>query len=370
MNSIESKLALGLIALAVVSGLLYLFRDYFSEQKGQASSEPARGAQAQKSLTLEEALASTRNNLFGRIAGLFGDSGSLPKSQVDQLEEVLYTSDLGPRTVGKLMNDLQHHVFKNGLGDLGAVRQTLGVSITEMLQPSLRPASPTLAMLLANGGVPEGNASPALADQATRETKVWMIVGVNGAGKTTTIGKLAHLLAGRGLKVLVAAGDTFRAAAGDQLRVWSERARVEIFSPQGQGTPSGVAFDACKRAKEEQFDIVLLDTAGRLHTQKPLMEELKKVRRVIEKIFPQGPEEALIVIDANVGQNAIQQAKEFNEAVMLTGVVLTKMDGSAKGGVAVGISNEVRVPIRLVGIGEGITDLRPFSPDEYVRSLI
>ncbi len=194
-------------------------------------------------------------------------------------------------------------------------------------------------------------------------------MGVNGAGKTTSIGKIAARLAQDGKRVLVAAGDTFRAAAESQLKVWTERAQVEIFSPQGVNDPSAVAFDAVAKAKAQNYDVVLIDTAGRLHTQVNLMEELKKVQRVIKKVIPEAPHETLLVLDGNSGQNALIQAKQFHQALQVTGIVLTKMDGSSKGGVAVGIAYEIKVPIRFIGIGEKVQDLRPFSAKEFVDSI-
>jgi fused signal recognition particle receptor len=195
------------------------------------------------------------------------------------------------------------------------------------------------------------------------------VVGVNGAGKTTSIGKIAGQLAHSGKRVLVAAGDTFRAAAGNQLKTWTDRAQVEIFSPEGVTDPSAVAFDAVSKGKAQGYDVVIVDTAGRLHTQSNLMEELKKMKRVITKVIPEAPHETLIVLDANSGQNALMQAREFHKALGLTGVVLTKMDGTAKGGVAVGLAHELKIPIRLIGVGEKIGDLRPFSVKEFVESI-
>lgn len=199
---------------------------------------------------------------------------------------------------------------------------------------------------------------------------VLMVVGVNGAGKTTTIGKLSAKLAGKGKRVLVAAGDTFRAAAGEQLKTWTDRASVEIFDPENVTEPSAVAYQALELAKAKGFDVVIVDTAGRLHTQKNLMEELKKMKRVLAKIDATAPHETLLVLDANSGQNALIQAKEFHGALTVDGVVLTKLDGSAKGGVAVGISNEVGLPIKLIGVGEKIGDLRAFEPRGFVNSIV
>jgi fused signal recognition particle receptor len=197
-----------------------------------------------------------------------------------------------------------------------------------------------------------------------------MVVGVNGAGKTTSIGKIASQLAQGGKKVLVAAGDTFRAAAGSQLKVWTERAQVEIFAPEGVTDPSAVAFDAVQKGVAKGFDVIIVDTAGRLHTQQNLMEEIKKMKRVMQKVIPTSPHEVLLVLDSNQGQNALLQAKEFHRALGVTGVVLTKLDGSAKGGVAVGVAHELELPIKLIGVGEKMGDLRPFSAKSFVESIL
>jgi fused signal recognition particle receptor len=199
---------------------------------------------------------------------------------------------------------------------------------------------------------------------------IWLVVGVNGAGKTTTIGKLAGWTCAQDLKVMVAAGDTFRAAAGSQLAVWSERAKVEIFEGDANAKPSGVAFDACQKAIKENFDLLIIDTAGRLHTQANLMEELAKIKRVIEKAAPGAPHETLLVLDANNGQNALVQAKQFHQALGVTGVILTKLDGTAKGGVVVGLAHELRLPVLAIGVGEKMGDLRGFSTSEFVDSLL
>jgi fused signal recognition particle receptor len=199
---------------------------------------------------------------------------------------------------------------------------------------------------------------------------VWMIIGVNGAGKTTTIGKLASQLNQQGKKVMVAAGDTFRAAADAQLKVWSERANVEIFSPEGVKDPSAIAYDAVNKAQAKGFDVVIVDTAGRLHTQTNLMEELKKIKRVMQKVNATAPHEVILVLDANSGQNALVQAEQFNQALQVTGVILTKMDGSAKGGVAIGVACDVGLPVKMIGVGEAVEDLRPFSANDFVDSIL
>jgi fused signal recognition particle receptor len=196
-----------------------------------------------------------------------------------------------------------------------------------------------------------------------------MVVGVNGSGKTTTVGKLAAKLQGGGHKVLLGAGDTFRAAAGEQLEVWAERVSAPIVRGKEGADPAAVCFEAVQRGAQEGVDVVLCDTAGRLHTKTPLMEELKKVQRVIGKAAPGAPHEVLLVLDATNGQNAIAQARQFHEALGVTGIALTKLDGTAKGGVVIGICDELRIPVRYVGVGERVADLKPFAPREFVEAL-
>lgn len=298
----------------------------------------------EKEVDLKKALRATEENIFGRIKSLF--KANEDSSHLEDIEEVLYTSDLGPETVQRLMGALED-MNRKEKADLGKVRDTLK---TEM------------------EGVFSGLPSHDL-QFAKEGPTVFMIVGVNGAGKTTSIGKLSAQFASQGKRVLVAAGDTFRAAAGGQLKVWTERAQVEIFSPDGVKDPSAVAFDAVSKAKGQNYDIVIIDTAGRLHTQENLMEELKKMKRVMTKVIPDAPHEVIIVLDANSGQNALIQAKEYHKALTLTGAILTKMDGTAKGGVAVGLANELQIPIKFIGVGERIQDLRHFSPHEFVESI-
>lgn len=314
---------------------------------------------------LDQALANTRSSFFGRLKGLFGSREALSSSEMEEIEEILYTSDLGPQTVQRLLDAVETRMKKDGRSGFEAVRDALK---GEMLQIF--------------NGVENGNGAHVSHGseeylEGLEKLKIWhgkpailLVVGVNGAGKTTTIGKLARRIAQSGRKVLVAAGDTFRAAAGDQLKVWTERARVEIYSPENVQDPSAVAYQAVERGVKEAFDVVVIDTAGRLHTQKNLMEELKKMKRVIQKLLPEAPHEVLLVLDANSGQNALIQAREFHQALGVTGVVLTKLDGTAKGGVAVGLACELQIPIKLIGVGEGIEDLRHFSSEEFVNSII
>ncbi len=298
----------------------------------------------ESAVDLRKALKATEENIFGRIKLLF--KANEPLAHLEEIEEVLYTSDLGSVTVQKLMGALVDMSRKEKT-DLAKVRETLKTEMEDVFSK--------------------------LPSNLLRFTKegptVLMIVGVNGAGKTTSIGKLSAQFASQGKKVLVAAGDTFRAAAGEQLKVWTERAQVEIFSPEGVTDPSAVVFDAVSKAKGQKYDIVIIDTAGRLHTQDNLMEELKKMKRVMARVIPEAPHEVIIVLDANSGQNALIQAKEYNKALSLTGAILTKMDGTAKGGVAVGLANELQIPIKFIGVGERIQDLRSFSPHEFVESI-
>ena len=303
---------------------------------------------------LHEALFNTRHTLWGRIKGTITGEKILSEDDMESLEEILYTSDLGPGTVQRLVEAVGETLVKSEKSNAKKVREALRAEMISIFGSLGHRELDEVSHILSGGQAPQ----------------VWMIVGVNGAGKTTTIGKLAHQMVQSGKKVMVVAGDTFRAAAGEQLKVWSERAQVEIFSPPGVTDPSAVAFDACSSARSKNFDVVIVDTAGRLHTQDHLMEELKKMRRVIQKVLSEAPHEVFAVLDANSGQNALIQAKSFNEAVELTGAILTKLDGSAKGGVAVGLACELKLPIKMIGVGEGLNDLRPFHSKEFVDSII
>ncbi|MFZ4403781.1 MAG: signal recognition particle-docking protein FtsY, partial [Pseudobdellovibrionaceae bacterium] len=306
----------------------------------------AAKTEAPATATLKSALKNTESHFLGRIKSLF--SGGVPAEVMDQIEEVLYTSDLGPQTVQSLLQQIEKDLSSQQKKDFSVVRDSLKNKIKAIFAESALTHAPAAA---------------------PNPPQVIMVVGVNGAGKTTSIGKLSAQWAQQGKKVLVAAGDTFRAAAEAQLKTWTERAQVEIFSANNSKDPSGLAFDAVTKALAQNYDVVIIDTAGRLHTQSHLMEELKKVKRVLQKVIPTAPHEVWIVLDANSGQNAILQAKEFNQALGLTGAILTKMDGTAKGGVAVGLVNELKIPIKKIGIGEKINDLQDFSADDFVESI-
>lgn len=316
-----------------------------------AKSPMASGAP--EPVTMKQALSNTEKNLWGRFKSLFSSEASA--HHFEEIEEILYTSDLGPATVERVLDVVKSDLSKSEKSNIDSIKEALKKEFIDIFE--------------------EANIPEPLIEEPFKHLNmqtspsVWLIVGVNGAGKTTSIGKIASRLAQSGKRVLVAAGDTFRAAAESQLKVWTERAQVEIFSPSGVADPSAVAFDAVSKAKAQGYDIVLIDTAGRLHTQVNLMEELKKIQRVMKKVLPEAPHETLLVLDGNSGQNALLQAKQFHQALGVTGIVLTKMDGSAKGGVAVGIAHELKVPIRFIGIGEKVTDLRPFSAKEFVDSI-
>lgn len=303
-------------------------------------------------ILLGDILKNTRTGFLGRIQSLFSE-GNLSSEKLADLEEILFTSDLGPRTVETLMTAVSSKA--DGNLNFENVKSALRSEMKDIFDKTK--STKLIAENIFLQGVPF-------------RPWVWMIVGVNGVGKTTTIGKLAQKFSSSGKKVLVAAGDTFRAAAQEQLAVWSGRAGVEIHSPKDVTDPAAVAFSACEKAKSQNFDVVIIDTAGRLHTKSNLMEELKKMKRVVEKALPGAPHEVLLVVDANTGQNALNQARTFHEALGVTGVVLTKLDGTAKGGVAVGIACELQLPIVWIGVGEKAQDLKNFAPADFVSSIL
>jgi fused signal recognition particle receptor len=313
----------------------------------EAREAEQRKVQAQAGLTLAHGLDRTRSQGFmARLNGLFGTQRQVDEGVLAELEEILFTADIGVRTASKLVDAAREKARRNELTSADGMKGVIREEVARILDlPS--PAT------LEGGGPPH----------------VVMVVGVNGAGKTTTIGKLARKLTQSGKQVVLAAGDTFRAAATEQLDVWAERAGATLVKGPEGGDPGSVVFDAVKRAKEAGAQVVIADTAGRLHTKAPLMEELKKVRRVLDKAFPGAPHTVLLVLDATMGQNAIQQAKQFHEAVGVTAIALTKLDGTAKGGVVIGICDELKLPVAWVGVGERVEDLRPFEPREFVAAL-
>ncbi|HYX93132.1 MAG TPA: signal recognition particle-docking protein FtsY, partial [Myxococcaceae bacterium] len=318
------------------------------EARRQAALEgERRRIQAQAGRTLAEGLDKTRQQGFmARLNHLFGQARQVDDSVLAQLEETLFTADIGVRTASNLVDLAREKAKRNELSSPEKMKAAIRQEIERIVD---LPQPPTLE----GGGPPH----------------VVMVVGVNGSGKTTTIGKLASQLTREGKKVVLAAGDTFRAAAAEQLDVWAERAGAELVKGPDGADPGAVVFEAVKRARETRSDAVIADTAGRLHTKAPLMEELKKVKRVLGKAEPGAPHEILLVLDATNGQNAIQQARQFHEAVGVTAIALTKLDGTAKGGVIIGICDELKIPVAWVGVGEAIEDLRRFQPKEFVSAL-
>jgi fused signal recognition particle receptor len=302
---------------------------------------------------LKSGLAKTREKLGAQVAGLFGAGRKLDEAFYEELENALIGADVGVSATAHLIDALRARARKERYTDAAQLRQALGENLVALLKPIEQPL-----------------------DTATHKPFVIMLAGVNGAGKTTSIGKLAYYYQAQGKKVLLAAGDTFRAAAREQLMAWGERNNVTVIS-QTSGDSAAVMFDAMHAAVARGVDIVLADTAGRLPTQLHLMEEIKKVKRVIDKALPGAPHETLIVLDANNGQNALAQVKAFDDTLGVTGLVLTKLDGTAKGGVVAAIaymraaqSGAKPIPVRFIGVGEGLEDLRPFKAEEFVSALL
>jgi fused signal recognition particle receptor len=301
---------------------------------------------ARKGAALAPGLARTRSGFIARLGAIFAGKKQIDPSVVDEIEKVLLTADIGVRTSQKLLEEIRISLSRSELADPDAVWAFLRRRATEMLS---LPAPPV--------------------DFASAHPFVLLIIGVNGSGKTTTIGKLAARLAADGKKVLLAAGDTFRAAAVEQLDVWAKRTSTTLVRGKEGADPSSVIFDGVKRAATESFDVAICDTAGRLHTKTELMQELQKVRRVVGKASAGAPHETWLVIDSTSGQNAIAQAQIFTEAMAVSGIVLTKLDGTAKGGVILGITDQLKIPVRYIGVGEKVEDLRPFDPEEFVDAL-
>ena len=321
------------------------------EARVREEEEKRRRAEAEAGRTLAAGLEKTRGGFMARLQGIFGGSRQVDESTLAEMEEILFTADIGVKTATSLLEGARERVKRRELDDPARLKAALRQEI---------------ARIVSLGGPPGANREFAVGPSRPR---VIMVVGVNGSGKTTTVGKLAAKLGQAGHRVLLGAGDTFRAAAGEQLEVWADRVGAPVVRGKDGSDPASVCFEAVKRGVEEEVDVVLLDTAGRLHTKLPLMEELKKVKRVLDKAMPGAPHEVLLVLDATNGQNAIAQARQFHEALGVTGIALTKLDGTAKGGVVIGISDELRIPVRYVGVGEKVADLRAFDPDEFVDAL-
>ena len=294
---------------------------------------------------LKAGLRKTREGFKNKLKSLLAAFGKVDEDLFDDLEELLITSDFGVETTEHLMERLRARVKEGRIIEAAEVEKALQEEIAAMLTKGEQGLD-------------------------TEDVPVIIsVIGVNGVGKTTSIGKMAHLYKSAGKRVLLAAGDTFRAAAIDQLGIWAERAGVEMVSQSEGADPAAVLFDACRSAKAKGVDVLICDTAGRLHNKKNLMDELAKMNRVVEREMAGVRHETFLVLDAATGQNAVNQARAFSEVAGITGIILTKLDGSSKGGIIVSICEELGIPVRLVGVGEGINDLQPFVPEDYVRAL-
>lgn len=290
-------------------------------------------------------LTKTRDTIVSGIDSIFSGFSSIDDEFYEEIEEILIMGDLGVQATEEILENLRAKVKENKIKDPQECRQLLIESIKEQMR---------------------------LEDTAYRfeeEQSVVLVIGVNGVGKTTTVGKLAGKLKNQGKKVVIAAADTFRAAAGEQLGEWANRAGVEMIGGQEGADPASVIYDAVSSAKSRGADVLLCDTAGRLHNKKNLMEELRKINRIIDREYPDAHRETLVVLDSTTGQNALSQAKQFGEVANITGIVLTKMDGTAKGGIAVAIQSELHIPVKYIGVGESIEDLQKFDADDFVDAL-
>ncbi len=295
---------------------------------------------------MKQAVARTRENLTERIEDVAGFRREIDRETLDDLEATLLAADLGSATTSQVLENLREKVDRKQIGDVEELKRVLKEELRGILTAAEKPVN-----------------------SVDGEPEVILVVGVNGTGKTTTIGKLAHNLRAQGKSVLLCAADTFRAAAIEQLEVWGERTGTEVIKTKPGGDPSAVLFDALQAARARKVDYVIVDTAGRLHTKANLMSELDKMRRTAQRIIASAPHETLLVMDATTGQNGLQQAKLFTESAGVTGIVLTKLDGTAKGGIVVAISREMGLPVRYVGVGEKAGDLLPFRAEDFVESL-
>lgn len=301
-----------------------------------------------ESVDLAEKLAKTRRGFGDGMADFILGKKELDRAMLDELETTLLSADVGIEATERIIDTLQSQLSRKAMNNTEALYLALSNVMTDILRPCEQP----------------------LSIDSEHKPYVILVVGINGAGKTTSIGKLAHHFQQQGKSVLLAAGDTFRAAAVEQLKEWGKRNNVPVIA-QGTGAdPASVIFDAIASASSKNIDVVIADTAGRLHTQNNLMEELKKIKRVMGKLDASAPHETLLVMDAGFGQNGLQQAQQFNEAMALTGLAITKLDGTAKGGILFAIASKLKLPIRFIGVGEGINDLRTFHAREFVKALL
>ena len=293
---------------------------------------------------LKSGLSKTKNAIVGKLDDFFKQFVRIDEDFFDELEELLISADIGVRTTEEILDDLREFVRDNRVKDCEVIKEELFRMLRELI----------------------GESEPLKIDT---KPSVILVIGVNGVGKTTSIGKISAELKSQGKKVVVAAADTFRAAAAEQLTVWCDRAGVDIVKQSAGADPAAVVFDAINSAKSKGADILIIDTAGRLHNKKNLMEELAKINRVISRELPDASRETLLVLDATTGQNAVVQAKEFKGAAEITGLILTKLDGTAKGGIVLSIKKELNIPVKFIGVGEKIEDMKPFNTDDFANAL-
>ncbi len=313
------------------------FFDFFSREKKQ---------------NLDRGLQKTKEGVFSKLRRAFAGRRTVDDDFLDELEEIFITSDVGAETTLKILDRLQARVARDKYVGVDELNELLCQEISELLAEN-----------------DNGSASDDFVPPADKRPYVIMVVGVNGVGKTTTIGKLAHLYKQAGNKVLLGAADTYRAAAIEQLEEWGRRADVPVIRQQLGSDPAAVAFDTATSAKANGVDVVIIDTAGRLHNKPKLMDELSKIKRSIDKVLPGAPQEVLLVLDGSTGQNAFEQARQFSAATQVTDLAITKLDGTARGGVVIGISDQFKIPVKYIGIGEGIGDLQIFNKRAFVESL-
>lgn len=326
-------------------------KDFYEEIENpnnieQVTEEEVEDSNSNQSffVKLKDGLFKTRKSITDKINVVFSSFKNIDEDMFDELEEIMITSDIGVETSMSIIEKIKDRVKKEKINDPLKVWELLKHEIMDIMVDEVNPIE---------------NVSP----------QIIVVIGVNGVGKTTSVGKIAYKLKKSGKKVLIAAGDTFRAAAMEQLEVWSNRVGVDIIKHQEGADPAAVIYDAINSAKSRKIDVIICDTAGRLHNKKNLMEELKKIFRVIEREYPEAHREVLLVLDATTGQNAIVQAKVFKEAAEIDGIVLTKLDGTAKGGIVIAIKSELDIPVKLIGVGEKIDDLQDFNPKDFVNAL-
>ncbi|MBP3612413.1 MAG: signal recognition particle-docking protein FtsY [Rikenellaceae bacterium] len=324
--------------------------DFFKKKKAEEQAAAPETAAAERE-ELNAGLEKTKQGLFGKLARAVAGRSKVDDDMLDELEEILITSDVGVETTVKIIRRIEERVARDKYMNAAELQSILRDEIALLLEEN------------------HGNDATFGLDAKEGEPYVVMVVGVNGAGKTTTIGKLAAQLRKAGKKVYIGAADTFRAAAIDQLGVWAERAGATMIRQEMGSDPASVAFDTLKSAKANGADVVLIDTAGRLHNKIGLMNELTKIRNVMAKMIPDAPHEVMLVLDGSTGQNAFEQARQFTQATKVTSLAITKLDGTAKGGVVIGISDQFHVPVRYIGIGEGIDQLKIFDRREFVDAL-